>query len=1296
MGTRSLVFLLLAMLFLGVAQVVCAQQTDNHVLRAVPTPGAVKIDGRLDDWDTSGRILISSNLAFVDDFSGHVAMMYDAQALYVGIDWIDKTPMVNNYDPRTSVDQRFAFHSDSIQLHFKTDIYRNVFCWYYTKGKMPGAYVMNGQNGFNDKDLVYLNADALGITQAFQEKPSGMGYVQEIRIPWTAIVQSGRAYLPGESFNCMLDLVWGTDSGKVWPINHMMDLVKPDAVHTGWFWEVSDIYGQVTLSPTGNLPTDGVDVKPAAPPKKLLQGTIPIRLELPLKAKRFTIAINDATGQRIRNLTGDFDPADYTISQHGSFRTVEVKWDGLDDKGKLVPPGSYTVRGLWHEGLDAVYETSFYNPGTPAWDVRDGSGNWMADHSSPSLIAAAGDSVAIACLGAEGGNGLIVVGPSGHKMWGDKLGGAAMTSDKQYIYIVLDDGWSRAYGLGRFRVADGSYAPYTINGKDEFPVSLQLLFNGPAPGKIIGLAVHGDQLVLVMSEGKLAVLDAATAALRTVLDLPNVSGLAFSDDGILYALINGAVSVVDLTNGQTRPLPTPGVVKATALTVDHAGNILVADMGPDSQVKAFTPQGQPSYTVGKRGGRPLSGTFDPQAMMRVSSVAVDALNQIWVTEYWEFPRRVSVWGRNGKLVRDYIGNTAYSGSGSYLHDRDPTLAYYGPIEMKLNKKDGTWKVTRILWVPDVAKDEFFPVLTNTSDNGIIVTTRVSGKTHTYLYTKGRDLPRTVYLERNGRYQPVASIGLAKYMDPRLLDTTTPYQGPFAGFKPDDGVIWNDVNQDGRVSHDECILVPNLYWEGGYTWGERIGGDLVIRLLGSSNTNRITEWHPLRFTADGAPVYGVQSLRKTDILESGDMLPVPEENKLFILSHRGWGGDSLVRVFDTTTSQELWHYPSPFHGVHGSHIAPMPEPGVLTGAIKSLGVAYVNKRVGRVFSVRGNLGQDYLFTSDGLFIGTFFVDCRLPSDSLPQRDADLRGKSVGHFSLGGEPFDGWFGSQADGKVRMVASLGRQAAMVFQVKGLDTVHTMTLPKVTVTVEQLAIAERANTLRATAVEGPKAYTIKRIANVKVDGRDDDWNGIAALAVARENAPNTGKARIAYDANNLYLLFRVQDANPWLNEGKDFTRLFKTGDAVDLQLGTTLTPHANPQLGDQRLVFAAYNGKPVVVLMRPVDPNAPPESHVKYHSPVGDKFFDRVEVLATAQVAVTRDAASYTVEAAIPLASLSLTMKQGTKLRGDLGIIASDATGLVNVARTFWAQPPTNLVNDLPSEAWFSPQGWGDFTIE
>ena len=53
-------------------------------------------------------------------------------------------------------------------------------------------------------------------------------------------------------------------------------------------------------------------------------------------------------------------------------------------------------------------------------------------------------------------------------------------------------------------------------------------------------------------------------------------------------------------------------------------------------------------------------------------------------------------------------------------------------------------------------------------------------------------------------------------------------------------------------------------------------------------------------------------------------------------------------------------------------------------------------------------------------------------------------------------------------------------------------------------------------------------------------------------------------------------------------------------------------------RLLFAPFEGKPVCLLMKPIDKSAPPDKAYTYRSPVGERHFDRVEILAEAQLAV------------------------------------------------------------------------------
>ncbi len=244
--------------------------TDNHVLHAVPAPCPVIIDGKLDEWDSSGRILVCSDTASqIGIASAWVMMMYDSQALYVGVDWSDATPMVNDYDPDLDIERRKCFHSDSLQIHARTDHESKLIGWWYRPSKRAAAIALDGWMPWDDKPIVYHDAlREMGVTEAFSPKADGSGYSQELRIPWSAISASGRAYLAGEQLDCMLDLVWGPDSGKGWPLSHMMDLVAEGAVHTGWFWEVPRIYGRVMLSASGHLP-EAAPVHPPLPVQAL-------------------------------------------------------------------------------------------------------------------------------------------------------------------------------------------------------------------------------------------------------------------------------------------------------------------------------------------------------------------------------------------------------------------------------------------------------------------------------------------------------------------------------------------------------------------------------------------------------------------------------------------------------------------------------------------------------------------------------------------------------------------------------------------------------------------------------------------------------------------------------------------------------------------------------------------------------------------------------------------------------------------------------------------------------------------
>nr|MBA3686719.1 hypothetical protein [Planctomycetota bacterium] len=210
------------------------------------------------------------------------------------------------------------------------------------------------------------------------------------------------------------------------------------------------------------------------------------------------------------------------------------------------------------------------------------------------------------------------------------------------------------------------------------------------------------------------------------------------------------------------------------------------------------------------------------------------------------------------------------------------------------------------------------------------------------------------------------------------------------------------------------------------------------------------------------------------------------------------------------------------------------------------------------------------------------------------------------------------------------------------------------------------------------------------RIDGDAGDWTDVPAQDIV---GASRATFRLAYDNANLYALFAVEDDSPWRNGGKDAGGLFKTGDAVDLQFAVDASANdaSSPGATHRRLVVAPMGERAACVLMRPVDPGADPGTARVYRSPIGERRFDRVAQLERAVVGVRVEAQRYVVELAVPLSELGFAPSAGLCVRGDAGVIASDADGLRDVARSYWSNPATNLVNDLPSEAGLEPAAWG-----
>ncbi len=1317
---------IMAMIVANSAENMIGRQSQNEGLYVVPASGPVQIDGSLDEWDFSGRIWCFADQAIRNRYSTELAAMWDEEALYIGIKWRDPTPMHNTVDPDFNPND--GWKSDSVQIRAKTSDQTTWFTtWYFAPKSMPVMHHAVWEDPNNSRggtiEKLYSSPDGSpvlggGFEMAYQKNEDGQGFTQEIRIPWAKLYKAPPKMEAGMVIQLGFEFLWGDPTGNTWPVHRYADNMQQGHTSREFFWSATRSWGNATLLDKG-----GLELRRYVSDERRIEGTFKFRAELPKSAARMTFVVEDEQGRRVRNLAGDLLPEDYTVAESDSIRTVEVGWDGLDEKGNLVKPGSYRARGLVHDGLGAEYEMCFYNPGTPPWETGDGSGAWGADHSAPLRVARSGDWMIISWAFAEGGSGIIGLGPDGLKRWGEKRGARFLTADENYVYAI-PAGWHiKSDVLIRLDKLTGAYAPFVRDGTEmpfELPLYQLVDSNEYESG---GIAATSDNLVLLLynkgtndvAECLIATVDKNTAELKNdPVITERLTGIAATSDGVVYGTDGVHVFIIDMSSGAQEALPLKRLGAVSSIAVDAQGNIVVADSGRDRQVKIYTPEGKQIRTCGKRRGRARSGVFDKKAIGDVSSLATDSSGNIWVVEKGDYPRRVSVWSsRNGSFVRDYIGNTGYAGTGSFLHDSDPSLAYVGPVELKLDKNNRSWEVSRILWNPDTdVEGECFKISAGDHTHAQRFSATIGGKSREYMFVPPyrNFIGYKVFMETSKGWQPVAAIttvGQISGVVDGKGDVLEEPSGEFAEFNPFDAVIWNDRNGDGRVQRDECdIIQPETPRDKrrqreipipmGSGWGERIASDFTFYV------NGIYRYRPISFTKKGAPVYTRESIEHLGIEEQGDLIPVNEENMLLCLSFKGYASATRIAGINAEDGTVLWEYPNPYPGVHGSHRAPMPYPGSVIGPLKIAGVAHVSDEVGRVFLMRGNLGQDFLMTTDGLFVGAMFQDGRLPGETLPDKESALAGVPMENFSHGGEPFNGWFGKQADGVIRMTTGFPRQAAMILAVNGLESIKRFEAGHIEVSEEQLVQADSENLERAALEAPPKTYTVKRFSTPPViNGRDNDWAGMPSLTVERVGFPFKGTVRMGYDDKNLYLLYAVQDDSPWVNEGKDFTRLFKTGDAVDLQLGMSdgeegPVKRRDPNESDFRIVISQLNKKPVAVLMKPIDPAADEKTALEYVSPVQPKHFDRVEILTDAQVSVTKSEKAYTVEAAIPLSELGLESLKGLRMVGDFGFISSDSAGTINVARTYWANKDTNLVNDLPQESWFNPFTWGEIIFE
>ncbi len=1002
---------------------------------------------------------------------------------------------------------------------------------------------------------------------------------------------------------------------------------------------------------------------------------IRLTFEQPEEGKA-TLVIENAAGQRVRNLVSGrpFSAAAHT-----------VVWDGLDDSGKLVAPGDYRWRGITHPGIEPVYKMNFANGGETSVDP------WGPNHSTFHSATTNGDLTFFAAPVTEGGWALVALDPDGNWVQGyDHQHGLgiqhdAIAADAKYLYCAQDgfswggtkdidlgsDSWSATWKLTvvRYDIATGKLTDFPDSTRalvvDEMAVGPGSAHQNLDEFNLGGIAVlDGKLYVASRNKNSVFVLDAESGEKLDSIPLPGPRHLAAGKE-IFAATDRGIVRLADLNI-----LVPAGDLDLSGIAVAPGGDIFVSDRA-SHQIHRFDAAGKSVAVIGAPGG-PYAGPYDPNRLVEPRGISFDRDGKLWITENRENPKRLLAWDlATNKVVYEKFGMPRYGGDGSGFDPENPRrwigLGCFWDVDID----SGSAHPTHVLSLVGGHFGNYAPhsysffreagrtfvstrgkiaLISEVLENGTLRDIAATAGTHHFSYACDWDPPQSYidafykkWPDKRGQEKP-GRKGEGKPWSQRGM-----------------GVLWVDRNGDGQPQVDEFDFCGDQIDFAGGAWGHQQHSLTLSIPVADKSQVKIAHLKPDGFLPNGTPKYptldeaiaSATPVSLTPGYKRSGVATVRDRDGRFIFN-----SDPELNAY-APDGRHLWSYPNRWSDVHGSHDAPLPEPGVMQGTLGILGLAPFDSN-SDVFFLNGNHGRCFLLTSDGLYLDEAFDDVRV---------SYLKNE----YRLGGEIFGGSFG-RVGPSGKFYVQIGHGPYRIYELTGLDKAKRIS-GSLAVNAAQIAAAERQNLRRVAATQPAKVASIPG---------QISWDKSGKFRVA---------LHISADSSHLNLRYQVEDPSPWVNSGRDWTQLFATGDSVDLQFGGN--PEADPKRrdpapGDFRLLIAPFEGKPIAVLYEHRKPGG--KNPIEFTSPWRGAKVDDVRQLPNAKIDVSQDGGSYSVTASIPLPDLGLTLKPGTTYRADFGVTYGDAGGSDTNLRSYWSNQSTALVDDIPGEIMLSPNLWGE----
>ncbi len=1223
-----------------------------------PVAEPVKVDGDLSDWDLSGQILSYVIKETMDRQSARIAMMYDDEALYISGVVRDDSPMMNRHDPQ--VDPRKAWNADVCQIFLSLDPdasqplpysrfkkedavspVATMYLWYFTDRQEPNMAMYHGM-GFKEPVRSDLHAEGLiprtHFQAAYRKAQDNQSYTFEYRIPWTTLSLK-RVPDAGDKLATTVSVFWGKPDGletagsSAW-VNDVLS--KP-----GFPFQESSCWGAMWFSPVGNLPKEMISVQAVTqmPNLMTLDYTLP-------KAGEVTVQLRDQE-RRVRRIL--LAQAQREAGDH------HETWDGLDDHGKPLPAGQYDVQMLVHDPIKTQWRFSAHNSGNPPWPTDDGTGGWGGDHGSPTTVAALPDGMLLAWKVSEYGWGIIRTDLQGQKLWGSKHNAKYLATDGSRFFAAGGHGFHMGEDVVRlFAVADGRPLNFD-NGQP----ALQLQLNASQDNhkqaaekaQVTGLAYRdGRVYVSYASLNKIAVFDADSGELLKTLAVASPHDLAVLADQKLLVISDN--KLVSIQQEKIRILTEQHLDQPTGLAIDNKGLIYVANQGQTQAVSVFNDQGQFLRMVGKLGGRPAKGAYDPQGMYMPGGIDIDNRGRLWVAETTDGPKRISVWEtQTGENLKEFFGGSSYFGYG-YIDPKKPDeiLAHH------------------VLWDIDWDTYQVKPTTTvwRKTDTNMVEAISPSGYRGTpeiftadsgrqYMFGKTYQAKMILAKREGDLFKPFACLMNCNTQSPRYKGQDIPVIDGDPKTFSQGYYFWQDANDDQRVQAKEVTPVPDQFDRINIAW---VNPDLSIMF------NTGYKLPVSRISGDGQPFYDFAQLKPT-FLATGRYAKYG--HPFLWTDHNGSIYTTGKKLTSWTDDGQLqWEFPNLVKWQKALN-KPIVGPGRLWGLTGMMGTA------GDYLGMMTYFGVNHFFTRDGVYVAAVLKDGRL--GGLDANNGQPEGQNGQFVKL-----------NIKGSDRYFIIHGGQDSRVWEVTGLDTVKRLPTKQYFISDQQAKQVATEYKIYQQGLKGEKQLFVER-------GRDALDSARPIHAKVDEDRHFT--ARVAYDQDNLYLRYDVTSDAPLKNQISEPQLIFKGGNLIDFQIATDSQADANrkkPAPGDMRLLITMREGKAFAMRYRPKLAGFAGEPKV-FTSPTGSESFDRIDQVQGIDIQTQSVADGFIAYVTIPLQLLDWKPKPGTTVQMDMGYIFGNRTGLVAAARAYWHNRGFSayVTNDIPNESRLQPDEWG-----